>query len=265
MDDRIPSVAGGITFFFLLALFPALASIVSLYGMFADRTSIANVVGTVAPFVPGGVVTVLHTELQRLIAQKPDKLNFAFLSSLVVALWSASGCAKALVDGLNVAYEVVETRSFLRLTANALLLTLAAIAFAIITANLAVVAPMALRHMALGTRIDMLLGVLLWPAAFVLGNLLLSTLYGIGPNRKRSDWQWISWGSAMGSVFWILGTIGFAWYAKNFGSYDRVYGSLGAIVGFLTWIWLCLLILLSGAELNSEIEKSRTKTAITTR
>lgn len=109
------AVAGGITFFFLLALFPALGALVSLYGMFADRVSIAHVIDVTSPFLPGGAVTVLETELHRLVAQKPEKLNIGFIISLIVALWSSSGGVSALVDGLNIACETRETRGFYNL------------------------------------------------------------------------------------------------------------------------------------------------------
>src|ERR1700734_3507162 len=117
LKDRIPTTAAAITFFMLLALFPAIASIVSLYGLFADRASIAHLVDSVAAFLPGGAVTVLDTELHRLIAERPGKLDLAFFTGLIVAIWSASGGMSSLADGLNIAYELRETRSFLRLTA----------------------------------------------------------------------------------------------------------------------------------------------------
>jgi len=257
-EDRIPAVAAGATFFVLLAIFPAAASIVSLYGLFADRVSIAHLVDTAAPFLPGGAVTVLDAELHRLITQKPEKLNFAFFTGLVVAIWSASGGIKALADGLNVAYEVRETRSFMTLTARALLATTAGILFAAFLVELAVVVPVESARLRLSQEFALVLAVLRWPVGFVVCMLMLDFLYNIGAGRPCARPRWMSWGSAVASLLWILGTLLFAWYTQNFGSYDRVYGNLGAAVGFLTWIWLSLLILLAGAELNCEIERQRT-------
>jgi membrane protein len=256
-EDRIPSVAAGATFFMLLALFPAIASVVSLYGMVADRASIAHVVDATAPYLPGGAIAVLDEELRRLIVQPPGKLNLAFVFGLVIALWSASGGIKSLADGLNVAYEKRETRSFAKLTAHALVATAACIAFAASVIGLAVVLPVELgafpyRHL-LGTAF----GVLRWPVLYGACILMLDLLYQIGPDRPHARWHWGTWGSAVASLLWILGTLLFSWYAKEFGSYDRVYGNLGAIVGFLTWIWLSLLVMLAGAELNCEIDRRR--------
>jgi membrane protein len=255
--DRIPSVAAGVTFFILLALFPAIASVVSLFGLFADRTSIAHLVDHAAAFLPGGAVTVLDAELHRLIAQKPGRLDLAFLIGLVVAVWSASGGITSLADGLNVAYELRETRSFLRLTVHALLATAACVLFAACMIELAVVLPVMLRHLAFHSAMARVFSVLRWPAVFLVCVLMLDVFYTLVPNRRPVRWQWVSWGSATASLLWVLGTLLFGWYVRNFGSYDRVYGDLGAAVGFLSWIWLSLMILLAGAELNCEIARSR--------
>jgi len=256
-DDRIPLVAAGITFFALLAIFPAMASIVSLYGMFADRSSIADAIGDIAPYLPGGAVTILKTELHRLVAQPIGKLNFTFVAGFLVASWSASGGLKALIDGLNVAYETRERRGFLKLTVMAVFFTIAGIMLSTGIAALAVVVPVALRKMHLDASASAILGVLRLPVVYAICVLILDIIYRLGPDRRHERFEWLSWGSGVGAALWILATTLFAWYVQNFGSYDRVYGDLGAAVGFLTWIWIMLLILLSGAELNSEIARHR--------
>lgn len=254
-ENRIPSVAAGVTFFILLAMFPGIAAIVSLYGMFADRESISHVIHAIAPFIPGGAVTVLDTELHRLIAQRPEKLDLAFAAGLLVALWSTSGGISALIDGLNVAYEAREKRTFLKLTRDVVLFTLVCIVFATGALALAVVIPV-LIHRAFGEEMDTAFDILQLPLFSACNVVVLGAVYRLLPSHRGSNPPWISWGAATGSVLWILVTLLFSWYVQNFGSYDRVYGNLGAVVGFLTWIWLSLVILLSGAELNSEIERS---------
>ena len=250
-QDRIPTVAGGITFFALLALFPAIGSVVSLYGLFSDRATIAHDVDLVSGFLPGGAITILKAELARLTAQPGQTLSLAFLGSSLIALWSASGGFKALVDGLNVAYEVRETRSFLRLSANALIFTLAAIVFAAASIYLGLIVPDTTR----GGPFVFALQILVWPASFFACTLILAVIYRFGPNRKHPKWRWITWGSATASLLWLAGTRLFSWYVEHFGSYNRVYGDLGAAVGFLTWLWLSLVILLLGAEINCELER----------
>jgi len=252
-------MAAGITFYALLAMFPGIASIVSLYGMFADRASIAHVLDAVAPYVPGGAIAVLHTELQRLIVQKPEKLDFAFFGGFVVATWSASGGLKALIDGLNASYETEEERSFLRLSMVAFALTLAAFAFGTIVLALAVIVPSAMHHSELLREAALPFELLRVPVAFVLCALLLEAVYRLGPDRETRRRRLISWGSTFASALWLAATLVFSWYVQNYGSYDRVYGNLGAAVGFLTWIWILTLILLVGAELNCEIEKHHSR------
>jgi membrane protein len=256
-EDRVLSVSAGITFFGLLALFPAIASIVSLYGIFADRASISQVLRTLSPYLPGGAVTVISQELHRLVSEKPIKLNIAFFIGSAIALWSASGGISALIDGLDVAFETKETRSFLKLTRDALLFTVAGIFAGTLAAYFVAVVPLAIEKSRYARSFHLVFEVLRWPAAFGLTSFFFALIYHIGPDRKTVPPHWITWGSSIGAVLWILGTLHFSWYVQNFGTYDRTYGSLGAAVGFLTWIWISLVILLLGAEIDCEIERRR--------
>ncbi|MGD0189751.1 MAG: YihY/virulence factor BrkB family protein [Rhizomicrobium sp.] len=256
-DDRVPSVAAGITFFFLLALFPAVASVVSVYGLVSDRAALNQLLRGASSFLPGGAVTVLGAELHRLASQGPERLNLTFATSLAVAIWSASGGIKSLTEGLNVAYEIRETRNFLTLTLHAFLVTCAGIAFAAVLIELATILPIVMSRAPFYADLKQGITIVYWPAVFLACVLMLDILYKIGPDRHRGPWQWVSWGSAAASLLWIIGTVLFSWYVRNFGSYDREYGNLGAVVGFLTWIWLSLMIVLAGAELNCEIERHR--------
>ena len=255
-DDRIPSVAAGITFFVLLAMFPAIAVVVSLYGMFADRASIETVIHAIGPFIPGGATVVLDTELHRLIVERPEKLSFGFAFGLLVALWSASGGVRALVEGLNVAFEARETRGYLRVAIDALLFTGSVILLTIGIIALAVIAPVILHRLPLLPELRIAFEILRLPLLYAICAALAGAIYRYGPNRARERTHLISWGSTAVALLWILATFAFAWYAQTFGSYDRVYGTLGAAVGVLTWIWLLLIILLTGAELDNEIEKT---------
>lgn len=254
-DDRVLTVAGGITFFVLLALFPGIASVVSLYGMFADRATIAHDLDLLSGFLPGGAITVLRGELQRLAALEQAKLDFAFAGGLIVALWSASGGFKALVDGLNVAYEVPETRSFITLSINALIFTIGSVLAAVAAINIGLVLPTIAERTIANPALELALKIALWPVALLISTVTLSLVYRFGPAKPRPRWLWITWGSFITSLLWLLGTALFAWYVENFGGYDRVYGSLGAAVGFLTWIWLSVVLILLGAEINCELDR----------
>lgn len=255
-EDRVLAVGGGITFFFFLAIFPAIACVVSLYGFFDDRRSLLEGLQLVSGFIPGGAVSVLSAEVQRLVAQQPAALSITFLIGFIVAVWSASGGVKSIIDGLNIAFEVAETRSFLKLTLSALSLTiviLAATAFSIY-ASVSFQRFLAAQH---SPSLRVAFNILSWPIAFCLCSVIVSMIYRYGPNRVRTPWRWITWGSAFASTFWILGTWLFSWYAEHFGSYNRTYGIFGGLAGFLTWVWLSVVLLLTGAEIICELERKR--------
>lgn len=258
-EDRIPAVAAGITFFFLLALFPAIASVVSLYGLVADRHSMLRAVHMASGFLPEGAVRVLRTDIARLTAQEPEQLGWAFGIGLLLALWSASGGIKALLDGLNVAFESREERSFLHITINTLLFTALATVLVAAGVFVAVSGSDLVDALPFANLLVPLLRIAIWPVGFFICSAVISLIYRFGPNRPGASWHWITWGSAFTSAAWILGTVCFSWYVAHFGKYDLTYGELGAAVGFLTWVWLSLVILLTGAEIVCETERTATK------
>ena len=250
------AVAGGVTFFFFLAIFPAIACVVTLYSFFDDRRSLLDGLQMVSGFLPGGAVSVLSAEVQRLFSQPQATLNITFAFGFIVAVWSASGSVTAIVDGLNIAFEVSETRSFLKLTIGALVLTLGVLAATAVAIYLSV----ALKRFVMSQNSGLLqvaFNILVWPLGFCLCSFVLSLIYRYGPNRARSPWRWITWGSAFASFFWLLGTWLFSWYAANFGSYNHTYGIFGGLAGFLTWVWLSMALLLTGAEIICDLERQR--------
>jgi len=255
-QDRIPSVAAAITFFFLLALFPAIACVVSIYGIFADRSTIVHELAVLSGFMPDGAVNILRTDVDRLAALPAAKFNLGFVTALALAIWSASGGIKALIEGLNIAYETKETRSFFRFTLQALALTLIAVIFAAGLIEFAVAVPPIIERLPFDNWLALSIRIFVWPAIFIAGALLTSLIYHYGPNRARTKWRWITWGGGIASAVWMAGTFLFTWYVSKFGHYNEMYGHLGSIVGFLTWIWMSLGVLLLGAEINCEIERN---------
>jgi membrane protein len=253
-DDRILTIAAGVTFYILLAIFPAIAALVAVYGLFADPALIAKHVGDVASFVPGGGVEILHEELNRVVVQPRGTLGLAFIVGLGISLWSANAGAKAIVDALNVAYAEREKRGFIKLTAECFVFTIAGIVGAIVALALVVVLPLMLNFLGLESVTATIVAVAKWPVLFVGAAFAIAVLYRYGPNRTRAKWRWITWGSAFAAVAWIGFSLLFSWYAANFGSYNKTYGSLGAVIGFMTWIWISAIVVLIGAELDAEIE-----------
>ncbi len=252
-QDRIPAAAAAVTFYFLLALFPALSAFVSLYGLVANIEDARRLVLGLHGFVPGGAVSVLQAELARLAAADHGALGLAFVVSLLFSIWSANAGLKALIAGLNVAYETREKRGLIGLNLIALAFTAGVILTAIAGVAVIVAAPHLLASF--GLRRLTGLALLRWPIALGAVGVMFSVLYRFGPSRPQAKWRWITPGSLLAAMGWMIMSALFSWYVANFGRFDKTYGSLGAIVGFLTWVWLSLMVLLLGGELNSELEK----------
>ena len=254
-SDRVLTEAAAITFYALLALFPALAAMVSLYGLIADPATISDQLNSLSGVVPGGGMQIISDQVHSLTANGDKALGFAALLGLATSLWSANQGTKALFDALNVVYAETEKRGFLLRTAVTLAFTLGGIVFVLLALTAVVAVPVVLGFVGLGSVADPLMRVAL--AA------LLACIYRFGPSRERARWQWVSWGGGFAAVTWVIGSIAFSYYVSHFGSYDKTYGSLGAAVGFLTWIWLSATIVLIGAELNAETEQQTARDTTT--
>jgi membrane protein len=264
-DDRILANAAGVTYYALLALFPGIAAVVSIYGLFADPSSIVSRVDTVAGFAPGGAVDVIRDQLTHLSSQPSTTLGISFLVGLVISLWSANAGIKALFDSLNVVYEEREKRSFIRLNLVTLSFTIATIAFMLIALACVVALPVVFNYLPVPGPTTLILETARWPILLVLVAIGLTLIYRYGPSRAEPRWQWITWGSAFAAFVWLAASALFSWYATNFGSFNKTYGSLGAVIGFMTWMWLSIIVVLIGAKLNAEIEHQSARDSTTGR
>ena len=262
-SDRLLTEAAGITFYALLAFFPALTAMVSLYGLVADPATISDNLDTLSGVVPGGGMQIISDQVHSLTANGSKALGFAALLGLATSLWSANQGTKALFDALNVVYAETEKRGFLLRTAVTLAFTLGGIVFVLLALTAVVAVPVVLNFVGLGGVADPLLRILRWPLMLVALAALLACIYRFGPSRERARWQWVSWGGGFAAVAWVVGSAAFSYYVSHFGSYDKTYGSLGAAVGFLTWIWLSATIVLIGAELNAETEQQTARDTTT--
>ena len=257
-NDHVILVAAGVTFYALLALFPALAALVSIYGLFADPTMIEEHITALEGVLPGGAMEIISGQLKSLAAQEPTGLGLAFVFGLGTSLWSANAGIKSIFEALNIAYEEEETRGFARLTLTSLAFTLGGLVFIIIALGAVLAVPAVLQNLAFGTQLETLINWLRWPLLLLIVTGLIALLYRYGPAREPPEWRWVSWGSAIAALLWLVFSGLFSWYASNFGSYDATYGSLGAAIGFMTWIWISTIVIVTGAELNSELEHETT-------
>jgi membrane protein len=251
---RVIIVAAGVTFYTVLALFPAIAALVALYGLFAAPTAITSHLDSIAGLVPGGAIEVIRDQITRVASQGSTTLGLTFIAGLLASLWSANAGMKSLFDALNLVYNETEKRSFIWLNIVSLTFTVAAIIFALAAIGALVVVPIVLNFLGLAGATEMVIKLARWPALLIIVSLALAFLYRYGPSREKPKWRWITWGSAVATISWVVVSILFSWYAENFGSYNKTYGSLGAIIAFMFWIWLSTIVVLIGAELNAETE-----------
>jgi len=253
-QHRVLALAAGITYYSILALFPAIAALVAVYGLFSNPASIARQLDNVRGLIPGGAIDVAHEQLIRVAAREHHTLGLTFVVGLAVALWSANAATKALFDTLNVVYGEEEKRGLLRLNAVSLSFTVAAIGCVLLALGAVVVIPVALNYLPLSSSADLLIRLARWPALVVGLALALARVYRFGPSRKAPYWRWITWGSVAAGLLWLVASALFSWYAANFGTVNQTYGSLGAAIGFMTWLWISAIAILLGAELDAEIE-----------
>jgi membrane protein len=253
-SDRAMLVAGGVTFYLLLALFPALAAFVSLFGLFADPATITEQADMLNDVLPDSGAAIVIDQLTELAGQETSALGFGLAVSLALALWTANNGVKAIFEALNIAYEEQERRSLLRLHLVSFSFTLGGMVLtALLLAAIGLVpAVLALAELDRGT--ETILRVLRWLLILPIVAAVLALFYRFGPSRRPARWRWVTWGSALAAAVWLATSIGFSWYLENFANYNATYGSLGALVGLMLWMWLSSLILIVGAELNAEME-----------
>lgn len=256
-EDRLSMIAAGVTYYILLAAFPALGVLVSLYGIFTEPTDLAEQVRALAPVLPPGALDIIANQLGDLAHQETATLSITFIVSFLIALWSAISGVKALFEAMNIAYDEDEKRSFIRLNLLALGFTLGAMVVAVGVIIAIGVVPAILAFLSLDGWIDLLARIAPWPVITLLifGGIML--LYRYGPSRKPPAFLHVVRGAIVASVIWLVASAGLSYYLGSFADYNATYGTLGALIGLLVWIWLSVYIVLVGAEYNKERERNR--------
>ncbi len=255
-DDNVGLIAAGVGFYAFLAFVPLLGALVMSYGLVAEPASVVRHVQALTRLMPPDAARLVGEQLLSIVQSSGGRTGFGLIFALLVSLYGAMKGAGAIVTALNIAYEVKETRNFVRRTLVTAAMTLGAVG-ALLLAMLAVSA-MGLIERLLpfsGPAIHLTLQLLLWAAAAAGVSLFVAAVYRYAPNRPTASWRWISPGSIAATITWLLGTLAFGLYVSRFGNYNATYGSLGAVVVLLTWLYLSAFVLLMGAELNSELEK----------
>jgi membrane protein len=251
---RLLAVAAGAAFYGLLAIFPGITAFVSIYGLFASSAQIRYHLALLVDIVPADAVDIIGGQIDRIVAKGAGSLSLAVVVSLALSLWSANAGIKALFDALNVIYDEDEKRSFLRLNVVSLLFTFCVITFMVTSLIAVVVVPLILSRFGLDPLSHFPIAALRWPFLFVIVALGISALYRFGPSRRPPKWRWVSIGSVVGAIAWLAGSVAFSWYLGNVADFNATYGSLGAAIGLMMWLWLSAVVVLLGAQFNAEIE-----------
>ena len=253
-DDHLLTLAGGVAFFALLAMVPALTAGVSSYALFADARAIQGQLNLLANIVPPTALDLVRDEIIRIVASSNGRLTLSFLGSLALSLWSANSGVKAMFEALNVVYGEEEKRSIVQLNVFSMLLTICSLAAMLMIVTGVVVLPLVFSITGfLGIKLT-IIALLRWPAMLILAMVAFGILYRYGPSRRLVQAHWITLGSLMAAFLWLAMSATFSWYLSHVANYTATYGALGAVIGLMMWMWLSAVIVLVGAKLNAEIE-----------
>ena len=254
LSDRLSIMAAGCAFYALLALFPAISVLISLYGLILDPMSLEHQLEGARGVLPAAAYDLVAQRVHALAEKGATTLSWGVAFGVVLALWSAAAGTKALIIALNGAYEEHEKRPFLRYHFTALLFTLCGVLGVGVALSVIVGLPALLQLGWLGPWAQLGASVVSYLLLLAFVTLGLSLLYRFAPSRREAHWRWVTPGSAMAALLWLLASFLFSFYVGNFASYDTMYGSLGAVVVMLFWFYLSAFVVMLGAELNAELE-----------
>jgi membrane protein len=261
--DNVDIIASGLALYALLAVFPALAAAVSIYGLFASPADIADHLQQVATMLPEDATRILQQQLHQLAQNPQNTLSFGIIAGIAVALWSARKGMVALMKASNVAYDEEENRGFFKQLFVSLAFTIGAVIGFLAVLLLGVAVPLAVSFLPLGSAAEVTLLGVRWILLFAVAVLGLAIVYRFAPDRRPAQWRWVTPGSLIAATLWLIGSVLFALYVRNWGSYGETYGALGGVVILLMWFYLSGYIIILGAEINAETERQTRKDTTT--
>jgi membrane protein len=252
--DNVLIIAAGMAFFAFLAIPPGLTALVSLYGLLADPVDIEDQLTNLLGVLPPDAIRLVSHQLVAIAQNSSSTLSVSFVVSLVVALWSARSGTSTLITALNIAYKESEKRGIIEFNLVALALTLCAALVSAVSLVLVAVLPAVLDFIPFPGVATTVARLARWPILVILMMTAMASVYRLAPSRSYAKWRWVSWGAAAGAALWLAGSLLFSFYVEALAPYNRLYGSLGAVVVLMTWLYLSCIAILLGAELDAEIE-----------
>ncbi len=253
--DNVSIVAGGLALFSLLALFPSLTAAVALYGIVASPEAIAAQMQAFGGLLPQATLDILQNQLQKLVSQRDETLSIGVIVGILLALWSARKGMVALITAVNVAYNEHDRRSFFKQMLISMTFTVCGVLGFVLMVFLGVAVPLVLAFIPLGTAAEWVLLGVRWLLLWVFAVFALTLLYRFAPDRTRPRWEWVNAGSIIAATLWLLGSVLFAVYVRNFDSFGEAYGAIGGVVVMLMWFYVSAYVVILGAEINSELER----------
>jgi membrane protein len=256
-------IAAGLAFFAFLAIPSALTALVALYGLAFDPAAVGRQIAAMKGVVPDDAIGIISNELTQITQSSGSKLSFALALSVIVALWSVRSGTASLIAALNIAYDEREKRGMFRFYLDALTLTVCGTLFVTVAVALVAVLPAVIAFLPLGPFAKFAAAAVRWPALLALVMAALAAVYRYAPSREKARWRWVSWGAAIATVLWLGGSALFSLYVSSFASYEKTYGSLGAVVALLMWLYVSCFVVLLGAEINAEMEHQTARDSTT--
>ena len=253
-SDHVGLVAAGIAFYALLAIFPGIGAVMAIAGLVAEPEVVSAQIEELGAILPEQAAEIIIGQATEVAGGQQGGLGLAAVIGILLSLWSASKAMASTMEGLNVAYDETETRGFFVRTALRLALTLGVIIGFFVTVAVIIVLPIALELLPIGSLAETVATVLRWPVVAAIAIVGLAILYRYGPSRDEPEWKWVTPGAGIAVILWLVASVAFAVYVRNFGSYQESFGTLGGVIVLLTWLWISAYIVLLGAELDAEIE-----------
>ncbi|KGM50396.1 ribonuclease BN [Pseudooceanicola atlanticus] len=251
-EKNLTLIAAGVAFYGMLALFPGLAAVIAIWGLLSDPHILLEQLQLVDSILPAEVTRLVESQLNALMNTSGDKLGWAGIISTMVAIWSARSGVAALMLGLN-AIHGRDNRSSLRHYLTALALTMALLGVSVVTLSAVVIVPIVLAIVPLGPMTSLLIEGFRWAAAIFVLLAGLAVVYRFGPNNRGERMKWVTPGAGMAVILWAVASYGFSFYLSNFANYNEVYGSIGAAIAMLMWLFISAFLILLGAVVNLQL------------